>query len=267
MTPTKTGAGYWLGAADGGVFGFGDAAFKGSAGAQKVPAPVVAMAATPTAGGYWLTGADGATYVYGDAPFKGPATGAGDLSAATRRIVAASATPTGQGYWQFTAAGTVLAFGDAGDIPGAAASALPLVGAVVTPAKPSRPPRSPRRAPWRHCPRLLPRRRVPPPPPDPVGPGALCNGKLATSLTLDASGAAGPAVLTGTKGDDVIVGSTGKDIIDGGGGDDIICGGPGDDIIKGGDGDDVIKGGHGQRQPRWRRRRRHRAGRVSASTR
>jgi hypothetical protein len=29
ITPTPTGAGYWLVAGDGGVFAFGDAAFKG----------------------------------------------------------------------------------------------------------------------------------------------------------------------------------------------------------------------------------------------
>src|SRR5207237_1078299 len=83
--------------ADGGVFSFGDATFQGSTGGQKLPAPAASMAATPTGAGYWLTGADGATYAFGDAPFKGPATGTGDLSAASRRIVAVASSPTGQG--------------------------------------------------------------------------------------------------------------------------------------------------------------------------
>ena len=41
MVPTPSGRGYWLAASDGGVFGFGDAVFTGSAGGQALAAPVV----------------------------------------------------------------------------------------------------------------------------------------------------------------------------------------------------------------------------------
>jgi hypothetical protein len=44
MAPTPTGHGYWLAAADGGIFTFGDANFHGSTGAIGLNAPVVAMA-------------------------------------------------------------------------------------------------------------------------------------------------------------------------------------------------------------------------------
>jgi len=64
------GGGYWLTAADGGVFAFGDAAFHGSMGGRALSAPVVGMAADPSSGGYWLVGADGGIFSF-DAPFYG----------------------------------------------------------------------------------------------------------------------------------------------------------------------------------------------------
>jgi N-acetylmuramoyl-L-alanine amidase len=54
MAPTPDGKGYWLVAADGGIFTFGDAPFYGSEGGRQLAAPVVGMAATPTGNGYWL---------------------------------------------------------------------------------------------------------------------------------------------------------------------------------------------------------------------
>jgi hypothetical protein len=47
LSPSPTGAGYWLAASDGGIFAFGDAAFFGSTGAVKLVQPVVGMAARP----------------------------------------------------------------------------------------------------------------------------------------------------------------------------------------------------------------------------
>src|SRR6202034_1526987 len=53
MAPTPDGAGYWLVAADGGVFTFGDAPFEGSgAGATTAGAAAVGLAGRP--GGYWV---------------------------------------------------------------------------------------------------------------------------------------------------------------------------------------------------------------------
>ena len=43
--PTPDGKGYWLAAADGGIFSFGDAEFYGSMGGMSLNAPVVGIAA------------------------------------------------------------------------------------------------------------------------------------------------------------------------------------------------------------------------------
>jgi beta-lactamase class A len=59
MAATPDGNGYWLVAADGGVFTFGDAHFHGSMGGTRLVAPVVGMAATPDGNGYWLVEAQG----------------------------------------------------------------------------------------------------------------------------------------------------------------------------------------------------------------
>jgi hypothetical protein len=71
MARTKSGNGYWLVAADGGVFSYGDAQFYGSMGGKPLSQPVVGMAATPTGGGYWLVAADGGIFSYGNARFYG----------------------------------------------------------------------------------------------------------------------------------------------------------------------------------------------------
>ena len=71
--PPPTARGYWLVAADGGIFTFGDAAFYGSTGGMHLNKPVVGMAATPDGQGYWLVASDGGIFTYGDAPFYGSA--------------------------------------------------------------------------------------------------------------------------------------------------------------------------------------------------
>ncbi|HVX20126.1 MAG TPA: right-handed parallel beta-helix repeat-containing protein [Acidimicrobiales bacterium] len=70
---TPGGLGYWLVAADGGVFTFGDAAFYGSTGGLKLKAPVVGGSATPDGKGYWLVAADGGIFAFGNAGFFGSA--------------------------------------------------------------------------------------------------------------------------------------------------------------------------------------------------
>ena len=60
--------------ADGAVFGFGDAAFYGSAARSPVAAPVSGMCATPSGKGYWLVGKDGGVFALGDATFSGSIT-------------------------------------------------------------------------------------------------------------------------------------------------------------------------------------------------
>ena len=59
--------GYWLAAADGGIFTFGDAGYFGSTGAIHLNKPIVGMAATIDAGGYWLVASDGGIFTFGDA--------------------------------------------------------------------------------------------------------------------------------------------------------------------------------------------------------
>ncbi|MHB1536821.1 MAG: plastocyanin/azurin family copper-binding protein [Acidimicrobiales bacterium] len=71
MAATPDGKGYWLVAADGGIFNFGDAAFYGSMGDVHLNKPVVGMAATADGGGYWLVAADGGIFSLGDAAFHG----------------------------------------------------------------------------------------------------------------------------------------------------------------------------------------------------
>jgi hypothetical protein len=52
MAATPDGKGYWLAAADGGVFTFGSAPFEGSMGGKPMNAPIVGIAtySTPVPG-------------------------------------------------------------------------------------------------------------------------------------------------------------------------------------------------------------------------
>ena len=95
MARTADGGGYWLIAADGGIFSFGDAHFWGSTGSLRLNQPVVGMAATPDGGGYWLVAADGGIFTYGDAGFFG-STGGTPLD---HDVVGMAATNDGKGYW------------------------------------------------------------------------------------------------------------------------------------------------------------------------
>jgi hypothetical protein len=75
LTPTSDGLGYWLVAADGGVFAYGDATFQGSMAGSPLDAPVVGLAGAPTGQGYWLAAADGGVFAYGVVPFQGSMAG------------------------------------------------------------------------------------------------------------------------------------------------------------------------------------------------
>jgi hypothetical protein len=83
IVPTPDASGYWLTAADGGVFAFGDAHYYGSMAGQPLNKPIVAMAATPDGKGYWLLGRDGGVFAFGDAPYYGPAFNLGNAYAVT----------------------------------------------------------------------------------------------------------------------------------------------------------------------------------------
>ena len=73
MAATPTGQGYWLVAADGGIFAFGDAAFDGSTGALRLVQPVVGMAAYGRTRGTGWWPSDGGIFAFGGAPFLGSA--------------------------------------------------------------------------------------------------------------------------------------------------------------------------------------------------
>jgi hypothetical protein len=110
MAATRDRKGYWLVAADGGIFTFGDAGFFGSTGNLRLNQPIVGMAATADGQGYWLVAADGGIFTFGDAGFFGST---GNLRL-NQPIVGMAATADGQGYWLVAADGGIFTFGDAG---------------------------------------------------------------------------------------------------------------------------------------------------------
>jgi hypothetical protein len=109
IAATPDGGGYWLVAADGGVFSFGDAQFFGSMGGTRMNSRIVGIAATHDGGGYWLVAADGGVFAFGDAQFFG-STGGAPLNAP---IVGMTVTPDGGGYVLAAADGGIFDFGDA----------------------------------------------------------------------------------------------------------------------------------------------------------
>jgi hypothetical protein len=122
--------GYWLDAADGGVFAFPDAVFHGSMGGQHLNAPIVGMATTPGDGGYWLVASDGGVFTFGNATFYGSA---GNLKL-NKPIVGMAATPDGRGYWLVASDGGIFNYGDADFYGSAGAIHLnkPIVGMAPT---------------------------------------------------------------------------------------------------------------------------------------
>ena len=123
--------GYWMVAADGGIFAFGDAQFHGSMGGTPLNQPINGMAATPSGDGYWLVASDGGIFAFGDARFFG-STGSIDL---VSPIVGMAATPTGDGFWLVAADGGVFTLGDATFHGSAASLGLdePVEGIVASP--------------------------------------------------------------------------------------------------------------------------------------
>ena len=128
---TKTGRGYWLAAADGGVFTFGDARFEGSLGGRTLNSPIVDIARTPSGQGYWLAALDGGVFCFGDANFRGSMGGVH----MNGLIVGMAATASGRGYWLVASDGGIFCFGDAafhGSMGGVVLN-RPIVGMAATP--------------------------------------------------------------------------------------------------------------------------------------
>ena len=68
MVATRDRGGYWMVAADGGVFTFGDATFGGSGVAGSDRSPAVGIAANEAGNGYWVANEDGDVAAFGGAP-------------------------------------------------------------------------------------------------------------------------------------------------------------------------------------------------------
>jgi len=130
MVPSADGGGYFLVAADGGVFAFGDARFEGSCPAiGGCAGSAVAVVPDATGNGYWLVTDTGHVYSFGDARYYGEPGPVGTVTSAVR-------TPDGGGYWILLGNGTVDAYGDANDygsLPsGAAVSLNPAMTLLAT---------------------------------------------------------------------------------------------------------------------------------------
>jgi ribosomal protein L24E len=68
LVPDPDGKGYWLVAADGGVFAF-EATFRGSMGDKRLNKPVTGM--VPYGNGYLMVAEDGGIFNFSDRPFSG----------------------------------------------------------------------------------------------------------------------------------------------------------------------------------------------------
>jgi len=122
MATTPNANGYYLVAADGGVFNFGSAEFHGSAyslgltglsGPHPLNAPIVGMATTPNARGYYLVAADGGVFNFGSAEFHGSAyslgfTGLNGPHPIKSPVVSILPSPTGTGYYLIGSGGDIL---------------------------------------------------------------------------------------------------------------------------------------------------------------
>jgi len=106
MSADDATGGYWLVAADGGIFAF-DAPFLGSTGSLQLVQPVNGMAALADGQGYWFVASDGGVFNTGAAGFLGSMGGA-TLNAPV--VGMATDTATG-GYWLVASDGGVFSFG------------------------------------------------------------------------------------------------------------------------------------------------------------
>jgi hypothetical protein len=124
--------GYWLVAADGGLFAFRDAHFFGSMGATHLNQPVFSMTPTRSGNGYWLVARDGGIFTFGDGRFYG-STGAITLN---QPIGGITRSATGKGYRLVARDGGIFSFGDAafyGSLPQLGLNVSDVVGMATTP--------------------------------------------------------------------------------------------------------------------------------------
>jgi hypothetical protein len=105
-----TAGGYWLYAADGGIFAFGTAGYVGPV--QNQGNDIAGMAATPSGYGYWMADDDGDVFAAGDARIYG------SRASSLDDVAAFAARPQGDGYWMATRTGAVENYGAAPPFPG-----------------------------------------------------------------------------------------------------------------------------------------------------
>ncbi len=128
MVPSTDGQGYYMVAADGGVFAF-NSPFAGSCpGIGGCSGAAVAVAPDASGSGYWLVTATGHVYSFGGAPYFGaPGPQSSHITSMVR-------TPDGGGYYILDADGRVFAYGDAnsalGGLPAGAAGGLDSATAI-----------------------------------------------------------------------------------------------------------------------------------------
>jgi hypothetical protein len=110
------GLGFYLVAADGGVFALGGAPFLGSMGGQKLNAPIVGItigypASPPNPSGYYLVAADGGVFAFGGIPFYGSMGGQRLNAPIVGVAVPSPIFPYAPGYWLVASDGGVFSFG------------------------------------------------------------------------------------------------------------------------------------------------------------
>ena len=110
-----TAGGYWMYAADGGIFAFGAAGYRGPVGNQSDD--IIGMAGTPSGQGYWMADDDGDVFAAGDAAVLGARASTAD------DVAAFAARPQGDGYWLATRTGGIESYGKAPAFPGVNVSA------------------------------------------------------------------------------------------------------------------------------------------------
>ena len=118
---TPSGLGYYMVAADGGVFAFGDAQFYGSTGAMRLNEPVQSLVPDPDGAGYWLVAADGGVFAF-QAEFRGSMPAVLQPGQRLNRPVTGMVS-YGDGYLMVATDGAVFNFsnlpfdGSLGDVP------------------------------------------------------------------------------------------------------------------------------------------------------
>lgn len=132
IAPTSSGRGYWLTAADGGMFSFGDAEFHGSVpevlpAGTDLAAPIVGT--VPQGFGYLLVAVDGGIFNFGSSQFHGSIPGLNSVQSGSVvagggvDITAVTVTADRSGYSMLDRDGVIWPFGSVATSLGAIPSA------------------------------------------------------------------------------------------------------------------------------------------------